>query len=403
MTSEPEAGPLSGIRILDIATFVAAPFCGTLLAEFGADVIKIELPGQGDTLRRFGTPIEGADTLVWASEARNKRSLTLDLRTADGRDIFLGLVAKSHVVLENFRPGTLEKWGLGFDALEKANPSIVMLRVSGYGQTGPMRGKPGFARIAHAFGGLAHLAAEPGGTPVVPGSTSLADYMTGLFGAVGVLVALRHAEQTGEGQEIDIALYESVFRVLDEMATVFAHSGFQREPLGADTVNVVPHSHYRARDGAWIAIACTTDRMWQRLARAIGIPALDEDPRYATSKDRERYRSQINALVADWTGRHDAAEILDICDRHEAPAARLMTISDIFSDPQFAARGNLLTLHDPRIGDIVIPAPLPRMSRTPPRVTSAGPPLGNATHAVLRDLLDFGDDAIADLERRGIV
>lgn len=206
MTGQPEAGPLSGIRILDIATFIAAPFCGTLLAEFGADVIKIDQPGQGDTLRRFGTPVEGADTRVWASEARNKRSLTLDLRTPDGRDIFLGLVAKSHAVLENFWPGTLEKWGLGFDALAKANPSIVMLRVSGYGQTGPMRGKPGFARIAHAFGGLADLAAEPGGTSVVPGSTSLADYMTGLFSAVGVLVALRHAEQTDEGQEIDIAL-----------------------------------------------------------------------------------------------------------------------------------------------------------------------------------------------------
>lgn len=402
----PEAfpeGPLAGIRVLDIATFVAAPFCGTLLAEFGADVIKIEQPGAGDTLRRFGTPVEGADTLVWASEARNKRSMTLDLRTAEGRDIFLGLVAKSDVVLENFRPGTLEKWGLGYDVLARVNPRIVMLRVSGYGQTGPMRGKPGFARIAHAFGGLAHLAAESGGKPVVPGSTSLADYMTGLYGAVGVLVALRHAENTGEGQEIDIALYEPVFRVLDEMATVFAHAGFQREPLGADTVNVVPHSHYQARDGAWVAIACTTDRMWQRLAKAIGIPGLDEDPRYATSKDRERHRDRINAIVADWTGRHDAADLLDICERFEAPAARLMTIGDIFEDPQYAARGNLLTITDPRIGDIVIPAPLPRMSRTPPRVTSAGPPLGNATRDVLRDLLGLEDAAIGDLLRRRIL
>ena len=339
------------MRILDIATLIAAPFCGTLLAEYGADVIKIEQPGQGDTLRRIGTPVEGADTLVWASEARNKRSMTLDLRTDEGRDILLKLVAQSDVVLENFRPGTLEKWGLGFDALCAANPRIIVLRVSGYGQTGPMRSKPSFARIAHAFSGLAYLAAEPGGKPVVPGSTSLADYMTGLFSAVAVLVALRHAERTGEGQEIDIALYESVFRVLDEMATVYAHAGFQREPLGADTVNAVPHSHYQARDGAWVAIACTTDRMWQRLEKAIGVPGLDQDERYATSKDRERFRERINAIVADWVGRHDASEVVAICDSFEAPAARLMTISDIFKDPQFAARGNLMTVHDPRIGD----------------------------------------------------
>lgn len=400
---EPQATPLSGVRVLDIATFVAAPFCGTLLAEFGADVIKIEQPGLGDTLRRFGTPVPGADTLVWASEARNKRSMTLDLRTSEGRDIFLRLVAISDVVLENFRPGTLEKWGLGFDTLLEANPRIVMLRVSGYGQTGPMRSKPGFARIAHAFGGLAHLAAEPGGKPVVPGSTSLADYMTGLFGAVGVLIALRHAERSGEGQEIDVGLYESVFRVLDELATAFAHSGFQREPLGADTVNVAPHSHYQARDGTWIAIACTTDRMWQRLAKAIGVPGLDEDPRYATSKDRERYRDRINAIVADWVGRHDAADVLAMCDLQEAPAARLMTVSDIFQDPQFAARGNLLKLHDPRIGDIVIPAPVPRMSRTPPTVISTGPALGNATRAVLGELLSLEEAEIASLEERGII
>lgn len=400
---EPQAGPLSGIRVLDIATFIAAPFCGTLLAEFGADVIKIEKPGLGDTLRRFGTPVPGADTLVWASEARNKRSMTLDLRTHEGRDIFLRLVAQSDVILENFRPGTLEKWGLAFEALLKTNPRIVMLRVSGYGQTGPMQAKPGFARIAHAFGGLAHLAAEPGGKPVVAGSTSLADYMTGLFGAVGVLIALHHAQRTGEGQEIDIGLYESVFRVLDEMATVYAHSGFQREPLGADTLNVVPHSHYQSRDGAWIAIACTTDRMWQRMAKAVGVPGLDEDPRYATSKDRERYRDRINSIIADWVGRHDAAEVLAICDLHEAPTARLMTISDIFRDPQFAARENLLKLHDPRIGEIVIPAPLPRMSQTPPRVTSAGPALGNATRAVLGVLLGLEESDIVAIEERGII
>ena len=244
------AGPLEGIRVLDIATFVAAPFCGTIMAEFGAEVIKIEQPGEGDSLRRFGTMTDSGDTLVWLSEARNKKSVTLDLRTPEGAAMFRQLVAKADVVLENFRPGTMEKWGLGYAALAEINPRLVMLQVSAYGQTGPLRDKPGFARIAHAFSGLAYLAGEPGRPPVVPGSTSLADYMSGLFGAVGVLMALRHAERTGEGQSIDIALYESIFRVLDELAPAYDKFGYQRERMGPDTVNVVPHSHYETRDGA---------------------------------------------------------------------------------------------------------------------------------------------------------
>lgn len=395
--------PLSGIRVLDIATFIAAPFCGTLLADFGAEVIKIEQPGKGDTLRRFGTPIDGADTLVWASEARNKTSVTLDLRTGEGRDLFLRLAAQSDVVLENFRPGTLEKWGLAFDVMAQANPRIVLLRVSGYGQTGPMRTKPGFARIAHAFGGLSHLAGEADGPPVVPGSTSLADYMTGLFGAFGVMVALRHAERTGEGQEIDIALYESVFRVLDEIAPAYARTGFERGRMGADTVNAAPHSHYQTSDGAWIAIACTTDRMWRRLAAAIGTNGLGDDPRFATAVLRGRRVEELNAIVGDWTGKLTAAEVLAACDLHEAPAARLMGIADIFEDAQFRARDNLRTVIDPRIGELVLPGPLPRMSRTPPQLRSTGPALGNGNAEIFGRLLGLDAETVADLMSRGII
>lgn len=398
-----DRGPLSDIRVLDIATFIAAPFCGTLLADFGADVIKIEQPGTGDTLRRFGTPAEGGDTLVWASEGRNKRSVTLDLRTDEGRGLFLRLVAQSDAVLENFRPGTLEKWGLGFDILSQANPRIVLLRVSGFGQTGPMRAKPGFARIAHAFGGLSHLAGEAEGPPVVPGSTSLADYMTGLFGAYGVMVALRHAERTGEGQEIDIALYESVFRALDEIAPAYARHGFERTRMGADTVNAAPHSHYRTRDGAWIAIACTTDRMWRRLATAIGGESLAADPRYATAALRTSCLVDLNALVGGWTNSLSAQEVLDACEHHEAPAARLMGIADIFADPHYRARGNLLKVEDPRIGDLVLPGPLPRMSRTPPRLRSTGPALGDANAEVLGELLGLDQATLDALKTRGVI
>jgi crotonobetainyl-CoA:carnitine CoA-transferase CaiB-like acyl-CoA transferase len=397
------SGPLSGLRVLDIATFVAAPFCGTLLAEFGAEVIKVEQPGEGDSLRKFGTRTECGDSLVWLSEARNKKSITLDLRTSEGACMFRQLAAKSAVVLENFRPGTLEKWGLGYETLAAVNPALVMLRVSAYGQTGPLRDKPGFARIAHAFGGLAYLSGEPGRTPVVPGSTSLADYMSGLFGAVGVLIALRDAERTGKGQIVDIGLYESVFRVLDELAPAFARYGYQRERMGADTVNIVPHSHYKTRDGSWVALACSNDRMWQRLTSAMNRPELARDPRYAHMKARDDRRDEVNTLVSDWVGSLHVDEVLDACDRCEAPCGKLLNIADIFRDRQFIARKNLAELCDPRAGSLVLPSPIPRLSRTPPELRSAGPALGASNGEILGGLLGLSSSDQDELKRRGVI
>lgn len=217
--------PLEGIRVLDVATVIAAPYCATILGEFGADVLKVEHPVGGDALRRFGTPSQRGDTLVWMSESRNKRSVTLDLRKPDGVRIFKDLIAKTDVLCENFRTGTLEKWGLGWDVLHAINPRLIMLRVTGYGQTGPYSDRPGFARVAHAVGGIVYLAGMPKGTPVTPGSTTLGDYMTGLYGCLGVLMALRHKERTGEGQYVDAALYESVFRCTEELAPAFAMFG----------------------------------------------------------------------------------------------------------------------------------------------------------------------------------
>jgi hypothetical protein len=397
------AGPLDGIRVLDIATFVAAPFCGTIMAEFGAEVIKIEQPGEGDSLRRFGTMTEAGDTLVWLSEARNKKSVTLDLRKPEGADLFRQLVAKSDVVLENFRPGTMEKWGLGFEALSKINPRLIMLQVSAYGQTGPMSDKPGFARIAHAFSGLAYLAGEPGRPPVVPGSTSLADYMSGLFGAVGVLMALRHAERTGEGQSIDVALYESIFRVLDELAPAYDKFGYQRERMGPDTVNVVPHSHYETRDGSWVALACSNERMWERLCKAMGRPELAADPRYAGTRQRDAHRAEVNKIVADWARSLTIDDLLATCEAHEAPASKLLSIADIFENPQYAARENLRTIDDPRAGRIVVPAPLPRMSRTPSQLRTAGPELGSANTEILGELLGLGEADLAALKQNRVI
>jgi crotonobetainyl-CoA:carnitine CoA-transferase CaiB-like acyl-CoA transferase len=397
------SGPLAGVRILDIATFVAAPFCGTLLAEFGAEVIKVEQPGEGDSLRRFGSRCECGDSLVWLSEARNKKSVTLDLRKPQGAQLFRYLVAESDVVLENFRPGTLEKWGLSYENLAELNPKLVMLRVSAYGQTGPLKDLPGFARIAHAFSGLAYLSGEPGRVPVVPGSTSLADYMSGLFGAVGVLVALRHAERTGQGQVVDIGLYESVFRVLDELAPAYEKFGHRRERMGPDTVNIVPHSHYQTLDGSWVALACSNDRMWERLTRAMGRPELAADPRYAQMKARADHRQEVNTLVATWVASLEVDAVLTACEQHEAPCSKLLSIADIFSNPQYAARGNLVSIDDARAGHLVLPAPVPRLSRTPPELRSVGPALGNANDEIYGTLLGLSAALRASLGRSGVI
>jgi len=402
--SDQPARPLAGIRVLDIATFLAAPLCATIMAEFGAEVIKIEQPGSGDTMRKFGTPTErGGDTLAWLSEARNKRSITLDLRHPEGKALFLRLIEQSDVLCENFRPGTLDRWDLGWNVLSATNPRLVVLRVSGYGQTGPYRGRPGFARIAHAFGGLSYLAGERGGTPVVPGSTSLADYMSGLYGAVGVLMALRARDRDGAGQEIDMALYESVFRALDEMAPAYARHGVVRERQGAATVNVCPHSHYPTRDGKWVAIACTTDKMFSRFAQVIGRPELAAGDRWGDVRARLEAQAEVDALVADWTRARTLHEVMQACIDGEVPCGPLNSVADLFADPHIAARGNLLRLTEPGAGEVVLPNVLPRLSRTPGAVDSLGPRLGEATTDVFGGLLGLDAAAIADLKRRGVI
>jgi crotonobetainyl-CoA:carnitine CoA-transferase CaiB-like acyl-CoA transferase len=403
MTETP-ARPLAGVRVLDIAVFLAAPLCAGIMAEFGAEVIKIEQPDGGDTMRKFGTPTaRDGDTLAWLSEARNKRSMTLDLKHPEGKALFLRLVTKTDVVCENFRPGTLEKWGLGWDVLSAANPRLVLLRVSGYGQTGPYRERPGFARVAHAFGGLSYLAGEPGGTPVVPGSTSLADYMSGLYGAIGVLMALRARDRDGIGQQIDLGLYEAVFRALDEMAPAYAKHGFVRERKGAATVNVCPHSHYPTKDGKWVAIACTTDRMFQRFAAVMGRPELAAADRWGSARARLAVQEDVDAFVTDWTRSHTLDEVIQACVDGEVPCGPLNSVADLFADPHIAARGNLARVTEPVVGEVVVPNVLPRLSRTPGRIDSLGPRLGEATSEVLESWLGLGPADVAALRDKRVI
>jgi crotonobetainyl-CoA:carnitine CoA-transferase CaiB-like acyl-CoA transferase len=393
---------LNGIRVLDLGTFIAGPHCATILGEFGAEVIKVEPPKTGDSLRRLGTGTECGDTLVWLSEARNKKCITLNLATDRGRELLRQLAARCDIIVENFRPGTLEKWGLGYDELKKLNRGAILVRISAYGQDGPMRSQPGFARIAHAFSGLSYLAGLPGGMPVVPGSTSLADYMSGMYGAIGALVALQARQATGEGQCIDLALYESVFRVLDEIAPAFKKFGYVRERMGADAVNVCPHSHYQTRDGKWIAIACTSDAMFVRLADVMEQPELAAANRYGPQALRLAARDEVNVIVAKWVATLDLETALARCAKGGVPASLIYSIADIFTDEQYRARGNI-KVTDSRAGAIAIPDVVPRLSGTPGEVHWLGEGIGARNVEIFRDLLGLEDADLCQLRDEGVI
>jgi len=382
---------LKGIRVLDLGTFIAGPHCATILGEFGAEVIKVEPPDTGDSLRRLGTNTECGDTLVWLSEARNKKCITLNLATERGREVLRQLAAKCDIIVENFRPGTLEKWGLGYDELKKLNRGAILVRISA-----------GFARIAHAFSGLSYLAGLPGGMPVVPGSTSLADYMSGMYGAIGALVALRARETTGEGQCIDLALYESVFRVLDEIAPAFQKFGYVRERMGADAVNVCPHSHYETKDGKWIAIACTSDAMFARLAEAMAQPELASDNRYGPKELRLAARDDVNAIVARWVASLDLETALKRCAKGGVPASLVYSIADIFEDPQYRARGNI-RMTDSRAGAIAVPDVVPRLSATPGEIHWLGEAVGAQNEEIFRDLLGLKEHELSEMRDQGVI
>lgn len=394
---------LEGCRVLDVSSFLAGPFCATQLGEFGADVIKIELPGIGDATRRFGTMTECGDSLPWLSEGRNKRCVTLDLRKPDGAALLKRLVADADVLVENFQPGTLEKWDLGYDVLSAVNPRLIMVRISGYGQTGPYKDRPGFGRIGNAFGGLSFLAGYPDRAPVTPGSATIPDYMAGLYGALGTLLALQARERTGCGQVVDIGLYEPIFRILDELAPAFAYNGYVRQRMGPGTVNVVPHSHYPTRDGRWIAIACTNDKIFARLAEAMGQPALGHDDRWGTLAARERDRAIVDETVGAWTATMDRADLMTLCASFQVPCGPVYAVDEIFDDPHYAARGNILHMRDPRAGDLAVPNLVPRLSETPGKVNWLGMELGAHNKEIYQGRLGLADDELDRLRAAGVI
>jgi crotonobetainyl-CoA:carnitine CoA-transferase CaiB-like acyl-CoA transferase len=394
---------LDGLTVLDCATFVAAPFCCTLLGEFGATVIKIEQPGVGDDLRRLGRRAASGHPDWWLVESRNKKSITCNLRVPEGQALLKRLVASADVLAENFRPGTMEKWGLGWSDLCAVNRGLIMVRISAFGQTGPARERPGFGRIAAAVSGAAYLSGHPDRPPVSPGTPTIPDYLAGIFGAFGALTALRHRERTGEGQVVDIGLYEPMLRMLDELIPVYGATGYVRERIGSATEYVVPHNHYQARDGAWIAIACTNDRMFERLAaKAMGEPALVE--RYPTMTARLERRDEVDAAVTRWVGGLAAAEALARLDAAAVPCSLVASVRDIFEDAQVRARGNVQAVPSPLGGLLHMAGVVPRLTATPGAVRHPGPvEVGQDNEEIYCGRLGLSRDDLAALRDRGVV
>jgi succinyl-CoA:(S)-malate CoA-transferase subunit A len=393
--------PLEGYRVLDLATMVAAPFCGSILGEFGAEVIKVEMPGKGDPLRMFGERSATGSSYNWLSEARNRKGVTLDLRVPRGVELAKRLVARSDIVLENFRPGTLEKWGLGLEAMRGVNRDVILVSVSAYGQDGPYRDRPGYARIAHGFSGLSHLTGEPDGAPAVPGASALADYIAGLYAAIGALLALVGRDRFGEGQQVDVSLYEGIFRMLDDLAPTYARNGTVRDRLGADSTSAVPHSNYRTADGKWVALACSNDKMFERLTEVMGRRDLLE--RFAHVDARLACRAEVNGIVSNWAARFTQDEMILLGEQGDVPLGRINTIADIFEDVHVRARGNLLSLDVEWEGPVVVPGVFPHLRDTPGRVDSLGPRLGEQNVQVYGELLGLGPDEMAALHEQKVI
>jgi crotonobetainyl-CoA:carnitine CoA-transferase CaiB-like acyl-CoA transferase len=394
---------LDALTVLDCATFVAAPFCCTLLGEFGATVIKVEQPGIGDDLRRLGRRAASGQPDWWLVESRNKKSITCNLREPEGQALLRRLAASADVLAENFRPGTMERWGLGWEDLRAVNRGLVMVRISAFGQTGPARERPGFGRIAAAVSGASYLSGHPDRPPVSPGTPTIPDYLAGVFGAFGALTALRQRDRTGEGQVVDIGLYEPMLRMLDELVPVYGATGYVRERIGSATEYVVPHNHYAARDGGWIAIACTNDRMFERLVtKAMDQPGLVSE--FPTMAARLARRQEVDAAVARWVAALDATEALARLDAAEVPCSRVASVRDIFEDPQVQARGNIVELPSPLGGLLHMVGVVPRLSATPGEVREAGRlEVGADNEEVYCGRLGLTRDDLAALRARGIV
>jgi len=392
--------PLDGIRVLELAQVVAGPFCGALMAEFGAEVIKTEMPGRGDDLRRLG-PTEDGCSYWFAVDNRNKKLMTLDLHVPKGQEIVRRLVAQCDVVLENFRPGVLERWGLGWDALHAVNPRLVMARITAFGQTGSLNQGPGYAAIGSAFGGTWYVNGHADRPPARP-TPVYPDYMTALFTAFGVLAALRYRDATGEGQWIDAALYESAFRVMEYTTTLYGRQGVVRE-RGELQHSGWPGGAFQTQDGRWIVFTAPAQHLFERLCAMIGQPGLPRDPMFASAEERAKHIPLILDLTTQWFGERPFDEAVSELKGHDIPHSRIMSMADIFAEPHYRERQMIIDVPTEGMGALPQPGVVPKLSLTPGRVTHAGAALGRHTDEILSGLLGMTPDEIAKLRTEGVV
>jgi formyl-CoA transferase len=394
-------GPLSDIKVLELGTLIAGPFCSRIFAEFGAQVIKIESPDGGDPLRQW-RKLHNGTSLWWYLQARNKKSVTVNMREPEGQEIVRKLAAGADIVIENFRPGALEKWGLGWDKLSQLNPGLVMVRLSGYGQTGPYRSRAGFGAIGEAMGGLRYVTGYPDRSPVRVG-ISLGDAVASLYGVIGALMALRHREVSGgRGQVVDVALYEAVFSLMESLLPEYDMTGFVRERSGASLPGIVPSNTYTTRDGKYVVIGANGDAIFRRMMTAIGREDLGNDPALARNDGRVARTADLDKVIGNWCAAHDLDRVLEVLAAAEVPSGKIYDIADIVKDLHYQVRGMIEQARLPDGEPMKVPGVVPKMAQTPGGTRWLGPRLGEHTGEVLAQL---GYDAarIADLKSRGVI
>jgi formyl-CoA transferase len=394
-------GPLADIRVIELGTLIAGPFCGQILADFGADVIKLEDPAAGDPMRQWGRSLPKGHSPWWPVIGRGKRSVTVDLRKPEGQALARDLIAGADVLVENFRPGTLEKWGLGYEALSKLNPGLVMARVSGYGQTGPWATKAGYGLIGEAMGGLRHITGEADRPPARAG-ISIGDSLTGLHAALGIMMALHVRQHTGRGQVVDAALYESVLAMMENTVTEYDLTGYVRERTGSILPGIAPSNVYPTADGM-ILIGGNGDAIFGRLCEAMGRPELKTDPRYAAHASRGVNQAELDGLIADWSRGWKLDDLLAHLEANKVPCGRVYRAPDMLEDPQFAARESIVEMDHPVFGKVKMQNVFPKLSETPGEVRWPGAALGEHTEAVLGEVLGLTADRIAALKSAGVV
>ena len=394
-------GPLDGLRALEMGQLIAGPFCGQLLGDFGAEVIKIEQPGRGDPMREWGREKSGGESLWWPVVARNKKCITVNAREAAGQEIIKDLVAESDFLIENFRPGTLEKWNLGYEVLKEVNPGLILIRATGFGQTGPYAYRAGYGAIGEAMGGLRYVVGSPDRPPSRMG-ISIGDTLTASFACVGALCALHARQSTGRGQVVDSALYEAVLNVMESLITEFDQTGFVRERTGAILPNVAPSNVYPTGDGEHL-IAANQDTVFARLAEAMGRPELAADARYKDHNSRGERQTELDELIAGWTATLSSDALGELLNRHGVPNGKIYTAPDMLEDAHFKAREAIIKVAHPSFGELAMQNVCPKLSSTPGSVRWCGAELGEHNEDVYRGLLNYSEEKVNALRDAGII